>query len=145
MSIKITCPKNDTNIQLNVSGKSVKEVALELGTLGWILKTITETDDSFKDGFAFKEEDGEYPRPLPRLNYREWDDDDEFVFSSNSIIRGYAIEDDVVNVQVDPTFMEWARTDKPMDEYCKAQQAELEAHIADTPQTERSDNADHIE
>lgn len=25
MSIKITCPKNDTNIQLNVSGKSVKE------------------------------------------------------------------------------------------------------------------------
>lgn len=136
MNIEITCPKNDTNIQLNVSGKSVKEVALELSVLGWMLNAITETDDSFKDGFAFMDENREYPRPLPHLNYREWDDDVEFVYSSNSIIRGYAIEDDVVNVQVDPTFMEWARTDKPMDEYCKEQQAELEAHTADTPQTD---------
>lgn len=139
MSVTITVPKNDTNIQLNIAGKSVSEVGSELETLGLMLKAIASTDSSFESGFAYKDEEHDIPHPLPHINYREWEDDLETCFSSNSIIRGYFVEGDMVNVDVDPEFMKWARTDKPLDEFCKEQHDALRTYTADTPQTERSE------
>ena len=120
--VRVSIPKNNTTISLNVSGKSVREAAREIAMLGWILKNLANTDESVVDSFEFRSADGNCPRPMPHLTYKEWewDDDDDTTgdFTSSNLILGYRGRGDVVRVLFTPEFVEWARTDKPIDEYC---------------------------
>lgn len=124
MKAKISMPENKTEISLNVAGKSVKDVAMELGRLAWILHTMTKLSDECKNGFMYIDETGDSLFPIPQLNYREWEDD-KYSFSGNNVISGYTRTDGKVSVHIDPHFMEWARTDKPIDEYCKERAKEI--------------------
>ena len=121
----IYVPENNTFIQLNVSGKTVKEAGEELECLGFILKLMANFDDSYTDAFTIRNW-GELPKPMMMLHYEEWGGDEtKEDFSSNSIITGYVQVGDDVGVRVNESFMKWARTDKPIDEFCKTELDEM--------------------
>ena len=128
----IYVPENNTFIQLNVSGKTVKEAGEELEFLGFLLRSMADLDGSYTDGFTIRN-GGELPRPLMTLHYEEWDvGETEADFSSNSIITGYVQVGDDVGVRVNESFMKWARTDKPIDEFCKTEMDEMKPFLQET-------------
>lgn len=131
MSMKISLPESNTNISLNVAGKSVKEAAEELGLLAWILKTIAESGKENAGGFTVELEDEEAARemkkPIPTINYSEWmSNDKEKEFMSNNIIHGYEATGRYVSIIMEPSFVNAAITGKSIDGYCKERMNEDE-------------------
>lgn len=131
MSMKISLPESNTNISLNVAGKSVKEAAEELGLLAWILKTVAESGKENAGGFTVELEDEEaakeMKKPMPTINYSEWvSNDTEKDFMSNGIIHAYETSGRYVSVIMEPSFINAAITEKSIDCYCKERMNEVE-------------------
>lgn len=118
--VKIVCPESDTNIKLNVSGKSAEEIGYELMVLANIFHAMAKNDidDSFMLDMTNAPEEMKKCRPFPILEYSEHGG--KYVYDSNSMVSGYFIDDDFFEVKVCPSFAEWARSGKPLNDFCKA-------------------------
>lgn len=126
MGIIIEVPEADTAIVFNVAGKSVKQAAEEIGMFAYMLNKMTELPDDYKDGWVWHCENEEAAlniiKPLSEhLQHREWNDDAETSFSSGSIITGYMTRGKDVEVDVIPGFIDFAKTGRPLEEYCREQ------------------------
>lgn len=124
MGIRIEMPESDTEIVFNVAGKSVKQAAEEISTFAYLLKVMTELTDDYTDGWVWTFDDEEAAcemiKPLgEHIKHREWDDKLEHYFMSGSIITGYTVEGNLVEVSVSPDFMSFAKTNRPLEEYCR--------------------------
>lgn len=125
--IEIKAPETRTEIQLNISGKTVGEIANELEATADILRDILRTDETFTNGFSRQyntvDKASMCPHPLPILHYETWGEDGPVY--SGAIVLGYLQEGAKLHIDIAQDFMAWARTDKPLDEFCKKQIEEI--------------------
>lgn len=125
--IEIKVPETKTEIRFNISGKTIGEIANELEATAEILRDILRTDETFTDGYCRKYSTVDLasvcPKPLPILHYETWEEDGPVY--SGIIVTGYRQEAVKLHIDIAPDFMAWARTDKPLDEFCKKQIEEI--------------------
>lgn len=118
----IEVPANDTRIEFIVSGKSAVEIAEELKVFSGMLEWLAENEGEMGYFFNSKAEAEAMPKVLPIVTYKEWDEDGEY--SSNCIVTGYSTMGRGVFPEILPSFAEWARSGKGLDEYCKERMGE---------------------
>lgn len=125
--IKITMPETNTEIRFNVSGETIGEIANELEATADLLRDILRTDETFTNGYSRQystvDKASMCPHPLPQLHYKTWDEDGPVY--SGPIVLGYRQDGSKLRIDIAPDFMAWARTDKPLDEFCKKQIEEI--------------------